>query len=785
MMAIFITLIVYAQPVKMAFKGRVIDAETKAAIAAASIKVNNLLAICDDDGAFIFSSLKNGYYQITVSCIGYQNFADSFVLDGKNDERIITLKKSSFFLQPLEVKALRASDKAPFTKTNISKEQLAKTNLGLDLPFLLNQTASTIVNSDAGTGIGYTGITIRGVDATRINITLNGIPFNDPESQGTFLVNLPDFSSSVASIQIQRGVGTSTNGTGAFGGAINLSTNEFIANAGGEINNTYGSFNTWKNTVKANSGLINNHFTVDARLSKISSGGYIDRASSNLQSFAFSTAYLNKKSSLRFNVFSGKEKTYQAWYGVPENLLGTNRTFNSAGTDKPNSAYDNETDNYNQNHYQLFFNTALNSNLSFNTGLFYTTGKGYYEQYKADAKYNSYGLPNFTIGVNTLTKTDLIRQLWLDNKFYGQIFSLQYKKNKNNIIVGGGYSTYEGKHYGKIIWATVGIPKDYTWYNLNALKKDANIYAKWQRKLTTKIDAFGDIQYRNVTHTMNGFRDNPTLNITREFNFVNPKIGFTYTKKDWQAYISYAIGNKEPNRNDFEAGAATQPSAERLQNVELGLERKNSRFSYGATLYYMGYSNQLILTGKVNDVGAYTRVNVPSSYRLGIELQGAVVITKWINIGGNISFSKNKIKNFTEYIDNYDNGTQETIIHNNKTIAFSAGTIGAAFINILPLKNVELSFMSKYVGKQYLDNTENKNRRLPAFYTQDIKAIYTIKRGTFKEINIIGQVNNIFNKFYEPNGYTFSYIAGGQLNTENYYYPMAGTNFMIALNIKL
>jgi iron complex outermembrane receptor protein len=696
---------------------------------------------------------------------------------------------SFYLLSPVEVKAIRAGELAPFTKTNLSKKQLEKNNLGQDIPFLLNQTPSVVVNSDAGTGIGYTGLRIRGTDATRINFTLNGIPYNDAESQGAFLVNLPDFSSSVNSIQIQRGVGTSSNGTGAFGATVSLSTNEVNRQSYAELNNSFGSFNTWKNTVKAGTGLIADHFTVDARLSRIKSDGYVDRASSDLQAFYLSAAWLAEKSSLRFNIFSGKEKTYQAWNGVPADLLKTDRTYNSGGTEKEGSPYDNETDNYRQTHYQLFFNQVLNKHWNLNTGLFLTRGLGYYENYKAAESFSDYGLPDFIVRDTTITETDLIRQKWLDNYFYGQILSLQYRKDKHDLTIGGGWTVYDGVHHGDIIWANYGIANGHRYYDLDALKSDINVYAKWQYQLSSRWHLFTDLQYRTVHHRMDGFSDNPTLFIDHRFNFFNPKAGIMYSRNGWQSYFSYAMANKEPNRDDFEAGMNNQPGQETMHDFEAGVERKTNRFNAGLNLYFMNYKDQLVLTGMINDVGAYTRVNVPESYRAGIELQGGYVFNRWFNASGNISFSRNKIKSFEEFLDEYDANWewigQKRIRHEKTDIAFSPSVVGAIALNFLPVENLEISLPAKYVGAQYLDNTQQAERRLDGFYTQDARLIYTIKNNLFREWNIIGQVYNVFNKKYEPNGYTYSYVLDGVTRADNYYFPMAGTNFMIGLNIKL
>lgn len=690
------------------------------------------------------------------------------------------------YLQPVEVQAIRAGEKAPFAKTDLGKKEIAQNNLGQDLPFLLNQTPSVVVSSDAGNGVGYTGIRIRGSDASRINVTLNGIPYNDAESQGTFFVDLPDISSSANNIQVQRGVGTSSNGAGAFGGTINLSTNELNKEFYASTGNSFGSFNTWKNNIQFSTGLLGKHFTVDGRVSRISSDGYIDRAKSNLQSFYLSTAFVNEKNSLRLNVFSGKEKTYQAWNGVAEHLLATDRTNNPSGTEKPGTPYDNETDNYTQTHYQLFYNRKFNSYWKGNIAVFLTRGKGYYEQYKAQESLADYGLPDYNDGTTTITETDLVRKLWLDNYFYGSIFSLQYQKNKTQMILGGGYNAYDGKHYGQVKWAAVqgAVPANYRWYNLTAYKRDFSVYNKWIQQWGSHWQTFADLQFRHVSYTIHGFRNNPGLEIGENYSFVNPKVGMTYSNKNWQAYLSYAHAGKEPNRDDFEAGNTQLPKPERLHDIELGVEKKGKSYSLGANIYYMHYRNQLVLTGKINDVGAYTRTNIPVSYRAGIELQGKAQITKWMNAAAHITFSKNKINNFTEYIDDYDNGGQQTKFYSKTDISFSPSVIAGGTINFVPVKNGEISLISKYIDRQYLDNTAQRSRSLDAYYLQDIRLSYLIKHKIFKETNIILQLNNVFDKQYEPNGYSFSYIYGGQSTTENFYFPMAGFNFMVGLNLK-
>lgn len=684
----------------------------------------------------------------------------------------------TLMLQNIEVTSIRAGDKAPFTKTNLNKKQIQEQNLGYDLPFILNQTPSVVANSDAGTGIGYTNLRIRGTDATRINVTLNGIPYNDAESQGTFFVDMPDIASSLNSIQIQRGAGTSSNGAGAFGATINLSTNEVIKEKYLILDNNYGSFNTWKNTIKAGTGLIADHFTIDTRFSNVTSDGYIDRAFSNLKSYYGSFAYIAKKTALRFNVISGKEKTYQAWNGVPEYLLNTDRTFNSAGTDKPGEPYDNETDNYVQNHFQLFLNQKINHNLFFNVATFLTRGKGYYENYKGSQKFKKYGLKDYIFGADTLKTTDLILQQWLDNYFYGSVFSVQYQKPETQLTIGGGYTKYDGGHYNIIKWASYGIPDNYKYYNAPAYKTDANVYTKWMQSLGKGFTAFLDVQQRMVDYEINGFKGHPEIYIHKKFSFLNPKIGFSFFKHEINGYASFSMAAKEPNRDDFEADPEHLPRPEKLYDWETGVSLKKKKYNLALNFYFMNYKDQLVNTGRINDVGAYTRTNAPKSYRSGMELEAVYKPLAWLTAQGNIAFSKNKIKDFTEYIDDYDNGGQRSKQFHNTDIAFSPSTVASVSVSLLPFKSFEILLDGKFVGDQFLDNTSNKDRMLDRYYVQNARISYLLKKSFLKEMKLLFQVNNVFDKMYEPNGYTFNYYSEGKLVVENYYFPMAGVNFM-------
>ncbi len=686
-------------------------------------------------------------------------------------------------LPPLEVKSIRVSEQAPFAKTNISKAQIALNNVGQDLPFLLENTPSVVVHADAGIGVGYTGIRIRGTDATRINFTLNGIPYNDPESMGTFFVNIPDFSSSVNSIQIQRGVGTSTNGAGAFGASVNLMTNDYNPKAYLSLQNSAGSFNSFKNNLVFGSGLINNRFTIDGRMSSITSDGFIDRATSNLKSFFLSTTYWGDQSSLRLNIFSGKEKTYQAWYGVPQELLATNRTFNPAGTEKADAPYDNQTDNYTQTHYQLFYNKNMMGNWKWNTAFYLTTGKGYYEEYKAGVDFSDY---NIDITNKTNVPADLVRRRWLDNQFYGQIAAISYVDSLNDLTIGGGWSVYDGLHFGTLPYlANTLAPTNYRYYDNDALKKEMNTYVKWERRLTKQFKSFIDLQYRFVNHQMNGFTKNTDLEIERKFNFFNPKMGLTYQARNVFYYTSVAVANKEPNRDDFEASVNEQPKREQLIDWETGLEFKKPKYVLNANIYYMDYKDQLVLTGKINDVGAYTRTNVPKSYRAGVELQLKYALSKKYITTYSVTFSQNKIKEFTEYIDDYDQYTQVAIQHKNTNIALSPSLTTNRTFNWKPNDKLSFFWTTKYISKQFLDNTQNESRILDSYLLNDINAHWTILNKAKYTMLLQLYANNILDVQYAPNGYTYSYIYDRTTTTSNNYYPMAGRNFWVSLKIDL
>ncbi|RYZ22463.1 MAG: TonB-dependent receptor [Chitinophagaceae bacterium] len=694
-------------------------------------------------------------------------------------------QKDTIELTPVEVQATRAGARAPFTKTNLSRADIEKANLGQDLPFVLNQVPNVVVNSDAGNGVGYTGIRVRGTDATRINVTVNGVPFNDPESSGAFFVNMPDILSSASSIQVQRGVGTSSNGPAAFGATINLSTTETNPKPYLEFNNSYGSFNTWKNTLRFGSGNFGKGFSFDGRLSRLSSDGYVERATSDLKSYYAALGWHNTASSVRFITFGGSEKTYQAWNGIPESDLEHNRRANYSGTERPGTPYDNETDNYKQYHYQLHLSHRLNPSWTMNLGGFYIRGRGFYEQYKAGQKYADYYLPNQLVGNIPVSKTDLIRQLWLDNHYYGSVFSALYRKGATGLTFGGQVSNYLGDHYGYITWALNGPAAPTRYYNLDARKNEWNLYGKWEQQLSPVFLLYTDLQVRSVRHRINGFRKNPGIIVDRDFTFFNPKAGIQFQTGKWKGYTSFGIANKEPNRDDFEASATSMPRAEQLQDLEASIGQQFRKGNWSVTFYYMNYRDQLVLTGQVNDVGAYTRTNIQRSFRAGLELEGAAQAASWLKLSGNLALSRNRIIGFTEYLDDWDNGGQKINPVGNTDISFSPGVTAALTASFRLLRGLDIDVLGKYVGDQYLDNTANASRKLDAYYDQTLRAAYTFNYKWLKRVQLIAQVNNLFDARYEPNGYTYSYFYEGKVKADNYYYPMAGRNVLLGLNVRL
>ncbi len=667
-------------------------------------------------------------------------------------------------LDDVLVSAVRVTSKTPVSFSNMDKKEIKYRNLGQDIPVLMNYLPSVVTTSDAGNGVGYTGIRVRGSDATRVNVTINGIPYNDAESQGTFWVNMPDFASSVESLQLQRGVGTSTNGAGAFGASLNMLTDSYANKATGEISSSAGSFNTIKNTVKFSTGLLNDHFEIAGRLSAIKSQGYIDRASSDLKSYFLQGTYVGKTTLIKALVFGGTEKTYQSWNGIDGETLNTNRTFNSAGmyTDEAGNVrfYDNETDNYKQDHYQLHWSESISDKWSTNFALHYTKGKGYYENYKEDADMAEYNLDP----VGSVTTTDLVRQKWLDNDFYGTTFSAKYVTEKLNVILGGGWNKYEGDHFGKVIWARYASESELGdhYYDDFSTKTDGNIFAKANYQLTEKLSLYGDLQYRNVKYKANSAE---TGLVDDNFNFFNPKAGLNYEiNQKSTLYFSYARANREPNRTDYEGGNV---KPEKLNDFELGWRFNSEKFQLNSNVYYMAYKDQLILTGRLDDVGNPIRANTEKSYRLGLEVDATIALSDKFTLRPNFTLSSNK--NVDLAVDGEYYGTTK--------IAYSPEVIAGNVIVFKPIEGLYLSLLQKYVGEQYMNNIELPSAKLADYFVNDFNASYEIKPNSiFKSITITGMVNNIFDKKYVSNGYMWDIYP--------YYYPQAGTNFLVGLNLK-
>lgn len=684
------------------------------------------------------------------------------------------------------ITAIRAKEKDAVTFTNVAKKEIQQRNLGQDIPILLNFLPSVVTTSDAGNGFGYTGIRVRGSDASRVNVTINGIPYNDAESQGTFWVNMPDFASSVQSIQLQRGVGTSTNGAGAFGASLNLATDGISQKSSGEINNSFGSFNSRKHTVKFSSGLINNHLEISGRLSVMHSDGYIDRAFSDLKSYFLQAIFLKNNTLIKGLVFGGTQKSYQAWNGIDGLTLLNDRTYNPSGVylDQNGVAkfYENETDNYNQDHYQLHWNERWSNYWSSNLAFHYTIGKGYYENYKVDDDLADYNLLPQNINGQLIETSDVIRQKWLDNDFYGTTYSINYKKEAIDFIVGGSFNRYDGDHIGNVLWAkSVILPSpNHEYYFENSKKRDFNIYTKLNYDFASKLNLYVDLQYRNLNFKTEGI---DTGLVDDSFAFFNPKAGLTYNLNDRNNfYFSFAKAQREPNRNDYEMG---NPKPEKLDDYEMGWRYSSAIARLNINGYFMKYKNQLVLTGALNDVGYPVRENSGDSYRLGVELESAIALSKKVTWQFNATISSNKNVDFVFQKDG------ELVNLGNTNIAFSPNFIGSNGILYQPIKNLNIHLLTKFVGEQFMGNIDSKLSKLKSYTTNDLNISYTlVPKSVFEEIGINLLINNIFDYKYESNGYYYTFDDDwSNPNTITTmegvgYFPQAGINFLVGLNLK-
>lgn len=784
---------------QITYSAYVLNAENHEAVSYANIRLgtNQNTSSTNEKGYFSISKLPSVENEIHIHALGYEDKILKIKANKTTDTLYLTPK--TFMNDAVIVQATRAPKEMTLAKEDIQAADIEKYNLGQDLPILLESSVSAVTTSDAGNGVGYTGIRIRGNDATRTNVTINGVPFTDAESHQSYWVDIPDIASSTENIEIQRGLGFSTQGGGSLGATVSLQTNQLNEKAFLALNNYFGSFNTLKNTISASTGLLKNHFVADARFSHIRSDGYIDRAKSKLLSGYLSLGYYHKNHTLRLNIMSGHEKTYQAWYGVDEATLKTNRTFNVAGTDyyQKEPPYNNETDNYGQTHVQAIWAAQLHPKWKLNTVLFYTHGQGYYEQYKVDAYLPKYGMT----AANDTVSGDVVRQRWLKNDFYGGSSNLNWKVSSKILWdVGLGWNQYKGNHFGKLRWAenALTINTDYHYYDAIGLKTDFNVYLKMKATLAKSANLFLDLQYRNVGYNINGDdNDGQYVFITDHLNFFNPKMGLevgVWDKNKVSFYVGY--GNREPIRDDYKALYPNgKPKAESLLDGELGYNFSGSRLTFAANYYMMYYFNQLVPTGELNDVGALIRENVKRSYRTGLEFSAQYKPLEKLLFDVNTTLSINRILNYDETVYTYDDdyvpvdSLQMTSHFASTPIAFSPSAIIFGRISYLPVKGFNISLDNKYVSKQFLDNTGSKTRMLNGYFVNNLNFSYSFSSKWFDKMEFIFAINNLTNRKYSSNGYTYRerYVSGGELSDVtdyNYYYPQARINYMLGMNVR-
>ena len=783
---------------QFSISGTVTDAETGEPLAGTNIVVDETgpATATGADGTYSFSDISAGKHKLRFSFIGFKTKVRTVEL--KADFRLdVTMQKKAIMSDEVIVSATRTGEDSPSTYSTLGEEKIEKFNTGQDLPYILQLTPSVVTTSDAGTGIGYTGIRIRGTDISRINVTMNGVPVNDAESHGVFFVDLPDLASSVENIQIQRGVGTSTNGSAAFGGSINIKTTGLNPDPYGGINSAAGSFNTFKNTLRFGSGLINGKWAFDGRLSSITSDGYIDRGRSDLKSFYTSGGYYSDNTIVKAIITSGWEQTYQAWNGVPKDSLETNRTYNPSGAmyDEDGNIigfYDNETDNYQQDYYQLHIAQRLNARLNATASLFYTHGKGYYENFRNKNSFAEYGFEDVIIGGDTLTKSDMVRQKWLNNDFYGFNLALNYSTSKLKATLGGGWNTYKGDHYGYIIWAEHASNSfiDKPWYDNTGDKTDYNVFLKANYRLLPDLNLYGDLQIRSIDYAIEGTHDDlRDLTQSHDFFFFNPKAGLVVDLSgESEIYASVAVAHREPPRGVYrDADPGQRISAERLNDYELGYRHRNRWLQAEANFYYMDYKDQLVLTGEINNVGDDIMVNVPGSFRTGIEVAGSIQIWEQLRWEVNATLSRNKITDFVYKTHNFSAdwsrlpGVVDTL--GTTDISFSPDVIAAGNLVWEPFDNFEASLVSRYVGRQYIDNTSSRERSLDPYFVNDLRFDYSFNPGLFKSVAFFLSLQNIFNVEYITNAWVYPYYYEGVLYEDFGYYPQATFNFIGGVNL--
>jgi len=786
------------QDASFSLSGKITD-EAGASLAGASVSIpgTNSGVYTDLNGNFIITGLKSGTYRVRVSFVGYAPFMRDVIIS--EDTRLnMSLKQQMLEAGEVIVNATRAGEHSPVAYVTIDNTALKNRNTGQDIPFILGLTPSLVETSEAGTGIGYTSLRVRGTDANRINVTIDGIPLNDPESQQMFWVDLPDLASSVDNIQVQRGIGTSSNGAAAFGATVSIQTKNPQYEPFAQVNTSYGSFNTSKNSFSVGSGLIADKFSLTMRLSQLHSDGYVKRTWSDHRSAFISGSYLGGRSRLQANIILGEEHTGIGWWGVPKEMLEVDRRYNPAGeyTDGAGSKryYNNETDNYIQNHYQLLYSLKLNESLAFNAAFHYTTGLGYYEEYAASDSLKYYGLKPVTTGDTIIRATDLIRRKWMKNEFSGLVWSVKYKKERIEAALGGGANYYYGNHYGRIIWMKDpgNTQMDYQWYLGHGAKGEASFYAKADYSVTSGLSLFGDLQYRFVDYRITGMDDDlKPLDIEHRYNFFNPKAGLFFSiSKAQNAFLSFSTAHREPTRTDFTEAAGdpdATPKAESLYDTEAGYRRSSEKLSFGLTLYYMYYKDQLVPTGQLSNTGYSIMTNVGKSYRAGAEITVGIRPADFLKWDMSLTLSRNKIADFTEYYTDYNTTTWEGVYKSrnlgNVDIAYSPSVIGSGDLVFSLKKNLDFHFISKYVGRQYFDNTMSTERMMDPYFVNNILVSFTPGMKHLKSAEFQLLVNNIFNSRYESNAYGGNWFEDGNEKTWSYFFPQAGTNFMLRASV--
>lgn len=823
-------------------------------LAGAVVKIEGtyFATISDADGKFIFKNILPESYTIRISLLGYESIEKYVNLERGSDDITVRMSPSKLVQDEVTVEATRQGEGASNAYTNLDKNELSKRNQGQDLPYVLQSVPNLVVTSDAGTGVGYTGMRIRGSDGSRTNVTINGIPLNDAESQGTFLVDIPDMLSSTDNIQVQRGVGTSTNGAGAFGASVNIQTTKLNKEAYAELGEIWSpgpklniplkyqyktkkkglvkktiwdpgftGFNTNKNTLSFGTGLIREHWAVDGRVSKLSSDGYIDRGAAELQSYFLSAGYYSNKLMVKLNHFSGHEVTYQSWNGIPEAKYKNNDSllrvhyYNNVGvlyidaadsanlfSSKPSKynyyTYKGQVDNYKQDHYQLLNTYSVNSRLTANLAFHYTKGKGFFEEFVKQDQLSRYGVDSVVTNAQTVYNGDIIRRRWLDNDFYGTTFSLLFDNHRRfRTTIGGAFNKYKGRHYGEVIWSeydlnqAIGTP----YYEASATKSDMTFYAKPSFKFKQRWEFYGDLQMRLLNYKGSGTDNkNKAVDLNESLTFINPKVGANFYLNPRNTFFGFfGIANKEPNRDDYRNLAPkSKPEPENLKDLELGYRRRGRTYVVDANAYFMYYTNQLVPTGQLNDVGEPLRANVDSSYRAGLELASTIQVFPKLKVSLNAAFSRNRIVSYEEHLNSYDSVTYapvkiDTILYKNTTIAFSPSLVAGGAVSYKPFEELEVVWSNRWVGKQFLDNTSSAERQLPSYVVNDLRISYTRSFNFLKEVTLSLFLNNFTQGTYVSNGYSYGYRINTSTPTtirENFYYPQAQRNVLFGLNVK-